>query len=156
MGKDKKHPPHTVAGGPKERHRRIPKAQFDPKAPMPTGFEAKPMMPRSKSKHHSYFEFVENTEKKKKLEFQVVTDSLPPCLVHVCSLSDVTEGRPPDSHLMVSTGHDQGDAATRIRVCPHRQSCADESLQGAVARQGCHDLHRLGTWTRLPCLSAPR
>ncbi|KFH44688.1 hypothetical protein ACRE_045580 [Hapsidospora chrysogenum ATCC 11550] len=78
MGREKKKKPQAIVGGPKERHRRIPKSQFDPKAPMPTGFVAKPALPQSKSKHHTYFEFVENKNKKKKLEFQVTTKSTPP------------------------------------------------------------------------------
>lgn len=35
------------------------------------GLSAKLPVPKSQSKHHSYFEFVENKEKKKKLHFQV-------------------------------------------------------------------------------------
>ena len=39
---------------------------------LPSGLVAKPALAQPKSKHRSYFEFVENTEKKKKLEFSVV------------------------------------------------------------------------------------
>jgi hypothetical protein len=39
---------------------------------LPTGLVAKPIVAQTKSKHRSYFEFVENTNKKKKLEFTVV------------------------------------------------------------------------------------
>lgn len=39
---------------------------------LPTGLVAKPIVAQPKSKHRSYFEFVENTNKKKKLEFTVV------------------------------------------------------------------------------------
>jgi len=39
---------------------------------LPPGLVAKPVMAQPKSKHRSYFEFVENTDKKKKLEFQVL------------------------------------------------------------------------------------
>jgi hypothetical protein len=69
MGREKRNLPTVAAGGPKERHRRAQRSQYDPKAPVPEGFVAKPAVP--KSKHHSYLEFVENTEKKKKLEFKV-------------------------------------------------------------------------------------
>lgn len=41
---------------------------------MPKGLVAKPVFQQPKSKHHSYFEFVENKEKKKKLEFEVEED----------------------------------------------------------------------------------
>lgn len=61
----------AASSGPKERHRRTQRSQWDPKAPMPQGFVAKPTVPKTKSKHHSYFELVENEDKKKKLEFQV-------------------------------------------------------------------------------------
>lgn len=69
MGRDKRGLPSAATGGPKERHRRQQRSQYDPYAPVPEGFVAKPAVP--KSKHHTYFEFVENKNKKKKLEFQV-------------------------------------------------------------------------------------
>ena len=61
--------PAAVVGGPKERHMRQGRPQFDPSAPVPEVFVAKPLVP--KSKHHTYFEFVANDKKKKKLEFKV-------------------------------------------------------------------------------------
>ncbi|QPG97519.1 hypothetical protein C2857_006445 [Epichloe festucae Fl1] len=64
------------ASGSKERHKRAQRAQFDPLAPAPEGLVAKPSVP--KSKHHTYFEFVENKEKKKKLEVQVTRAKTPP------------------------------------------------------------------------------
>ncbi|KAF4977719.1 hypothetical protein FZEAL_5813 [Fusarium zealandicum] len=78
MGREKKRSlPAAVAGGPKERHKRAQRSQFDPTAPVPPGFVAKPAPP--KTKHHSYFEFVENKDKKKKkLEFQITTKKTPP------------------------------------------------------------------------------
>lgn len=69
MVRERRNLPAALVGGPKERHRRTQKSQYDPTAPMPLGFVAKPAVP--KSKHHSYFEFVENKDKKKKLESQV-------------------------------------------------------------------------------------
>ncbi|RFU26043.1 hypothetical protein B7463_g10293, partial [Scytalidium lignicola] len=47
-------------------------------APAPPGLVAKLDVPRIKSKYHSYFEFAENTEKKKKLECQVTDNATPP------------------------------------------------------------------------------
>lgn len=89
MGREKKKKslPQAMAGGPKERHRRIPKSQYDPKAPMPIGFVAKPTLPKSTSRHHTYFEFVENTNKKKKLEFEVAAAPFLKCLfcLYECS-----------------------------------------------------------------------
>lgn len=43
--------------------------QFDSSAFLPEDLLAKPSAP--KSKHHTYFEFVTNENKKKKLEYQV-------------------------------------------------------------------------------------
>lgn len=75
MGKGKKRVPKAVTGGPKEKHKRKQQDRLDPKAPPPPGLlaTARPAAPTVKSKHHSYFEFVENKKhKKKKLEFEVV------------------------------------------------------------------------------------
>ncbi|KAM0242334.1 hypothetical protein ACHAPO_000748 [Fusarium lateritium] len=77
MGREKRNLPAAVAGGPKERHRRAQRSQFDHTAPVPAGFVAKPALPKT-TKHHSYFEFVENKDKKKKLEFQITTKKTPP------------------------------------------------------------------------------
>jgi hypothetical protein len=56
----------------KERHLRDRNGILhDWSAPLPKGLVAQPAVRRVKSKHHSYFEFVENKDKKKKLEFQV-------------------------------------------------------------------------------------
>ncbi|KAK1239448.1 hypothetical protein MKX07_008936 [Trichoderma sp. CBMAI-0711] len=66
-----------AASGPKERHKRSQRSQYrDPYSPPRDSLVAKPPIP--KSKHHSYFELVENKEKKKKLEYQVTTESTPP------------------------------------------------------------------------------
>ena len=47
---------------------------------LPTGLVAKPIVAQPKSKHRSYFEFVENREKKKKLEFKVAKEQSGPRL----------------------------------------------------------------------------
>ncbi|KAG6040594.1 hypothetical protein E4U41_007788 [Claviceps citrina] len=77
MGREKRKPILPAgASGAKERHKRVQRAQFDSLAPIPEGLVAKPSVP--KSKHHTYFEFVENKEKKKKLEVQVTRAKTPP------------------------------------------------------------------------------
>ncbi|KAH7133331.1 hypothetical protein B0J13DRAFT_587607 [Dactylonectria estremocensis] len=76
MGRERRNLPAAVAGGPKERHKRAQRSQYDRKAPVPQGFVAKPAIP--KTKYHSYFEFVENKDKKKKLEYQITTRKTPP------------------------------------------------------------------------------
>ncbi|KAL6796006.1 hypothetical protein GGI42DRAFT_101163 [Trichoderma sp. SZMC 28013] len=66
-----------AAAGPKERHKRTQRSQYrNPYSPRHDTFVAKPPLP--KSKHHSYFELVENKEKKKKLEYQITTEKTPP------------------------------------------------------------------------------
>jgi hypothetical protein len=76
MGKDKKSGQAGVTA--KEKHRRAGReaAKIDRSLPLPAGLIAKRAIP--KSKHQSYFEFVENKDKKKKLEFEVHTHKLAP------------------------------------------------------------------------------
>lgn len=70
MGRGRRGLVPAAASGPKERHKRSQRFQYHhPFSPPPDTFKAKPSLP--KSKHHSYFELVENKEKKKKLEYQV-------------------------------------------------------------------------------------
>ncbi|KAL7926482.1 hypothetical protein ACQKWADRAFT_280442 [Trichoderma austrokoningii] len=77
MGRGRRGLVPAAASGPKERHKRSQRAQYHPYSPPPDTFKAKPSLP--KSKHHSYFELVENKEKKKKkLEYQVTTEKTPP------------------------------------------------------------------------------
>lgn len=57
-------------GHAKERHRKSTRSGSWNVA-APTTLNARPEAPGLKSKHHSYFELVENTDKKKKLEFKV-------------------------------------------------------------------------------------
>lgn len=73
MGREKKDGPGAPSGHhAKDRHRRDRKGVLhDWTGPMPRGLVARPQIAQPKTKHHSYFEFVENKDKKKKLEFQV-------------------------------------------------------------------------------------
>lgn len=65
----------ATLSGPKERHRRAHRCKEKPPAPASRALIAKPTVP--KSKYPSYFEFVENKEKKKRLDFQVEGASCP-------------------------------------------------------------------------------
>ncbi|KAM0455774.1 hypothetical protein ACHAO4_003851 [Trichoderma viride] len=77
MGRGRRALISAAASGPKERHKRSQRSQYHhPYSPPPDTFKAKPSLP--KSKHHSYFELVENKEKKKKLEYQITTEKTPP------------------------------------------------------------------------------
>ncbi|KAK0386353.1 hypothetical protein NLU13_6190 [Sarocladium strictum] len=76
MGSSKRGAPLASKMAAKERHRKAQRMLFDPKTPLPAGLVAKPMVP--KLKHRTYFEIMENKDKKKKLEFKVTTDKKPP------------------------------------------------------------------------------
>ncbi|KAK1688616.1 hypothetical protein BDP55DRAFT_692260 [Colletotrichum godetiae] len=80
MGREKK--PHPGPGtGAKDRHRKAGKVNkaIDRSAPLPPGLvAAKPVTVVNNSKHQSYFEFVENKDKKKPLLFQITTNKTPP------------------------------------------------------------------------------
>lgn len=73
MGREKKNAPGAAVGGhAKERHKRDRKGNLiDWTAPLPAGLVARPDRPRVSSKHKSWLEFIENKDKKKKLEFEV-------------------------------------------------------------------------------------
>ncbi|KAK0376819.1 hypothetical protein CLIM01_05825 [Colletotrichum limetticola] len=80
MGREKKpHPgPGTTA---KDRHRKAGKINkaIDRSQPLPPGLvAAKPVTVVNNSKHQSYFEFIENKDKKKPLLFQITTNKTPP------------------------------------------------------------------------------
>jgi hypothetical protein len=53
------------------RRERARRADVNWNAPPPPDLVARLDAPKHKSKYHSYFEFAENTEKKKKLEYEV-------------------------------------------------------------------------------------
>lgn len=83
MGREKRPRPADRAGPgvtAKERHKKTVRHENnnDWAAPLPQGLVAVPEKQLPKSKHQSYFEIVENRDKKKKLEFQVTNDKAPP------------------------------------------------------------------------------
>ena len=55
----------------RRRDKRLLPTDADWALPAPSGLVGRLERPKVKSKHKSYFEFAENVEKKKKLEFQV-------------------------------------------------------------------------------------
>jgi hypothetical protein len=73
MGREKRNAPGVGTGDhAKERHKRDRKGNLiDWTAPLPPGLVARPEKPLVSTKHKSWFEFIENKEKKKKLEFEV-------------------------------------------------------------------------------------
>lgn len=70
MGREKKRSgPGAMTGAhAKERHKKRLRAQT---VSNPALLNARLEVPNMKSKHHSYYEIVENKDKKKKLEFEV-------------------------------------------------------------------------------------
>jgi hypothetical protein len=122
---------HVAGNHAKVRHMRDRRGHlhvFDGR--LPTGLVAKPILAQPKSKHRSYFEFVENTEKKKKLEFTVVNPQ-----------SRIASCRTP-SHPFI--GHQEDRAAARLRVRSYREPCTDCGMQGTVERTRSHGLHCFG------------
>lgn len=63
-------------GDGRDRPRKAPKPVFDRTIQPPAGLVAKNPPPQPKLKHQAYFEFVENTNKKKQLDYQVDPNSL--------------------------------------------------------------------------------
>ncbi|KAK4458747.1 hypothetical protein QBC42DRAFT_185256 [Cladorrhinum samala] len=81
MGREKRKAGPGAASGrhAKERHKKDRKGNaIDWSAPLPPGLVARPERPRVSSKHKSWFEFMENKDKKKKLEIQVTETREPP------------------------------------------------------------------------------
>ncbi|KAK1761327.1 hypothetical protein QBC47DRAFT_26117 [Echria macrotheca] len=80
MGREKKGGPGVASGSyAKERHKKDRKNKvIDRLAPPPPGLVARPERPQFSSKHKTYFEIMENKNKKKKLEFEFTTDRRPP------------------------------------------------------------------------------
>ncbi|KAH8178220.1 hypothetical protein LIA77_03302 [Sarocladium implicatum] len=76
MGSSRRSAPVAASSSAKERHKKAQRMLFDHKAPLPAGLVAKPTVP--KLKHKTYFEIMENKDKKKKLEFKITTDKNPP------------------------------------------------------------------------------
>ncbi len=60
-----------AAGNAKERHKRAGRVVLNQNAPLPQGLEARLPIPKTSGKYHTYFELVENADKKKKLDYQV-------------------------------------------------------------------------------------
>ncbi|KAK3304254.1 uncharacterized protein B0T15DRAFT_234100 [Chaetomium strumarium] len=80
MGRDRRTAPGVGAGDhAKERHKRDRRGNLiDWSAPLPPGLVARPEKPKISSKHKSWFEFIENKDKKKKLEFEFTEKREPP------------------------------------------------------------------------------
>ncbi|KAH8899539.1 hypothetical protein GQ53DRAFT_314951 [Thozetella sp. PMI_491] len=81
MGKNKKAGPGPPAGqNAKDRHNkeRKQRATIDWTIPAPAELVARPNRPQPNPRHKSYMEFVENSDKKKKLEYRHTHDPQPP------------------------------------------------------------------------------
>ncbi|KAL0940767.1 uncharacterized protein CTRU02_203530 [Colletotrichum truncatum] len=79
MGREKRNLPGAATA--KDRHKRAAKVSkaIDRSEPLPPGLvAAKPMNTVTKSKHQSYFEFIENKDKKKPLLFEITPNRTPP------------------------------------------------------------------------------
>jgi hypothetical protein len=135
MGREKKNAPRATSGGhAKERHKRDRDRKgnlIDWTAPLPPGLVARPDRPKISSKHKSWFEFIENKDKKKKLEFEVTGRRGTP-LTEVLTQGQFTENRdPPPGFEFVPIGNpalttackelsrEQGAMIFIVTVCRH-------------------------------------
>ncbi|EQB53553.1 hypothetical protein CGLO_06707 [Colletotrichum gloeosporioides Cg-14] len=79
MGREKRSQPGPATA--KDRHKRAgkPSKTLDRSVPLPPGLvAAKPVNAVTNSKHQSYFEFIENKDKKKPLLFEITANRQPP------------------------------------------------------------------------------
>ncbi|KAK4189977.1 hypothetical protein QBC35DRAFT_472222 [Podospora australis] len=77
--KSKRRSPNGGAHNAKDRHKRDRRGDIiDWKAPPPPGLVARPDRPKISTKHKSWFEFIENKDKKKKLEIEFTETTEPP------------------------------------------------------------------------------
>ncbi|KAJ0378108.1 hypothetical protein COL26b_003534 [Colletotrichum chrysophilum] len=79
MGREKRSQPGPATA--KDRHKRAgkPSKTLDRSVPLPPGLvAAKPVTAVTNSKHQSYFEFIENKDKKKPLLFEITANRQPP------------------------------------------------------------------------------
>lgn len=107
MGNNKRKPPAAVAGGPKERHKRAQRHANGSLSPQPPpGLDAKRPLPKPRDKHYSYFEFVENKDKKKKLECAVSQRQvLAPWHTLLTSSQNIATSIPPQGYSFIPLGH---------------------------------------------------
>jgi len=138
MGKEKKSGQGTTHGArpgvhAKERFRKNAR-DLDWTVPAPPGLQARPEVPNVRSKHQSYYEIVENKDKKKKLEYQVGSRT-PQALISRIEAHSV---------LSPAAGNSRQGTAARLRVRSYWEPRVDHGLQRAVAGTRCLDIHRHG------------
>ncbi|OAA71270.1 hypothetical protein ISF_01821 [Cordyceps fumosorosea ARSEF 2679] len=120
--------PAAVVGGPKERHMRQSRPQFDCSAPVPENFAARPLVP--KSKHHTYFEFVANENKKKKLEYETTIKRTPPA-----GFEFVPIGNP---DLTTACKEISREKDAMIFIVSNAKAAPGTTISGQVHRVGHH------------------
>jgi len=111
----------------KIEQRRREKAKITPSqwaAPAPSHLVGKREVPKVKSKYQSYFEFAENTEKKKKLEFKA----------SVCFIASECE-------LISPLGHQRHQPPAWLCIRPDRRSRNDQHVQRPFPHSRCHDIY---------------
>ncbi|KAL7943857.1 hypothetical protein V8C42DRAFT_328661 [Trichoderma barbatum] len=129
MGRARRGLVPAAASGPKERHKRTQRSQYhNPYSPRRDNLLAKPPLP--KSKHHSYFELVENKEKKKKLEYQITTEKTPPP-----GFEFVPIGNP---QLTAACKEISRDKDAMIFIVSNAKGLDESSLANQVHRIGHH------------------
>lgn len=101
----------AAGGDGRDRPRKAPKPVFDRTIQPPAGLVAKNPPPQPKLKHQAYFEFVENTNKKKQLDYQVDPNSpaeglAGPPTPYLTLISQITvDKEPPPGFAFVPIGN---------------------------------------------------
>ncbi len=125
-------PPTAVGNHAKERHRKTGRdLEWNPQ--IQSVLRARPEMP--KSKHQTYLEFVENKDKKKKLEFKVGKRT---------HLSRAPRYGYHSFTSSLGLDHNRCQATAWFRIHSRWQPRFDQGLQRTLPRARLHDLHCLG------------
>ncbi|UNI24793.1 hypothetical protein JDV02_010516 [Purpureocillium takamizusanense] len=131
MGNNKRKTPAAVAGGPKERHKRAQRHANASLSPQPPpGLGAKRPLPQPKDKHHTYFEFVENKDRKKKLDCVNVSTYKPPQ-----GYSYIPVGHPELTRLCKELSREQG---VKIYIVSNCGLSGTPSFANQMSRMGFH------------------
>ncbi|PNY27951.1 Uncharacterized protein TCAP_02122 [Tolypocladium capitatum] len=147
MGTTKRKLPATVAGGPQERHKRAQRPQHGSLALVPDSLVARPPLPIPRSKHHSYFEFVENKDKKKKLNFEHTFHRTPPP-----NFEFVAAGNPQLTAACKDLSRENG---VMIFIVTNSYNTTALSYANQLNRVGCHFHTKIVQEARTSIVGAP-
>ncbi|GJD02008.1 hypothetical protein ColKHC_10833 [Colletotrichum higginsianum] len=150
MGREKRTQPGP-RGAAKDRHKKAGKVSkpIDRSAPLPPGLvAAKPVKAITNTKHQSYFEFIENKERKKPLLLENTTNTDPPPGMRYIPIGnpeltercqDISRELGASVYIVTKAKKDASDLSLQIhRVGYHiRENIVDRAL----AELGLHDVY---------------